>query len=276
MAIKFTKMHGLGNDFVVMDNISHSIFLTEQTIQQMADRHTGIGFDQLLLIEAAHQPGIDFLYRIFNANGKEAEQCGNGARCIAKYLHDNHLITRNEVNVLTKAGVLKLKIQTDGMVTVNMGVPNFDPKLIPLSVTVQKNHYEILVDEQTIQFGAVSLGNPHAVIFVNDVAQAKVNELGSFMQYHHLFPKQVNVGFLQFVDRGHLKLRVFERGAGETLACGTGACAAMAIARKQNLVDEDVKIDLPGGQLKLTWASEKDPIFLTGPAETTFLGEWLI
>lgn len=275
MAIKFAKMHGLGNDFVVIDTLRQAVHLTKQSIQQMADRHKGIGFDQLLLIESSQLPNVDFAYRIFNADGSEVEQCGNGARCIARYLIDQQLTSKKEINVSTLGGELRLILKENGLVTVNMGVPNFDPKNIPLDVAEQNHYYHLSLEGEEIQFGAVSLGNPHAVIIVSEVQKAPVAKVGAIMQQQACFPKQVNVGFLQILDSKHVKLRVFERGAGETLACGSGACAAVAVARKRGLLDSEVKVDLPGGQLQVMWRSDKDPMYLTGPTKTIFLGEWL-
>lgn len=275
MPLKFTKMHGLGNDFVVVDCLHEAFTLDPRAIQEMADRHTGIGFDQLLLIEPSHDNDVDFVYRVFNGTGEEVEQCGNGARCVAKYLYDQKLCSKNKISVMTKAGVLELRIEANGLITVNMGSPKFAPAEIPLLVPHQQLQYDLKLGDENIVFGAVSLGNPHAVIFVDDVQRAKVAELGSLMQQHPLFPQQVNVGFLQIKSRDVVKLRVFERGAGETLACGSGACAAMAIARKHNLVNEEIKVELPGGILQVCWLSETHPILLTGPVATSFRGEWL-
>lgn len=272
MTLRFTKMHGLGNDFVVIDAVRQAVSLTAEQIRRIADRHTGIGCDQLLLVEAPHQDQTLFHYRIFNADGNEVEQCGNGARCFARFVHDQGLTGERRIPVTTGGGALILSLEDDGQVTVNMGVPEFSPAKIPFIADQRAPHYALDVDGQTIEIGAVSMGNPHAVLRVDDVTSAPVASLGPAIESHPRFPNHVNAGFMQVVDQKMINVRVFERGVGETLACGTGACAAMVMGRQWHLLDETVQVVLTGGTLMIRWRGEGEPVMMTGPAQTVFEG----
>ncbi|MGZ5052065.1 MAG: diaminopimelate epimerase [Methylobacter sp.] len=271
--INFTKMHGLGNDFVVIDAINQQFTLSPERIRQLSDRHFGIGFDQLLLVEKPVSADADFKYRIFNADGGEVSQCGNGARCFARFVRDKKLSDKNEVCVDTNAGQLLLRINDDGLITVNMGVPKHAPAEIPLLAEEESKFYTVQVNDTEKAFAAVSMGNPHAVLQVTDVKTAPVAELGQALESHAFFPERVNVGFMQVVDRRHIKLRVFERGAAETLACGSGACAAVVIGIEHNLLDHTVSVELPGGALSITWPGRGAPVLMTGPAISVFEGQ---
>lgn len=271
--IRFTKMHGLGNDFVVIDAINQHVSLTSDQIRYIADRHFGIGCDQVLLIEAADDPEVDFIYRIFNADGGEVGQCGNGARCFARYVYDNGLTQKRDIRVKTASGLIIPSIADNHQVTVNMGMPHFAPADIPIASTQQKTLYELAINNTTVQFGAVSMGNPHAVITVDNIDAAPVEQLGPLLENHVFFPERANIGFMQILDRQHIRLRVFERGAGETLACGTGACAAMVVARQQNLIDSEATITLPGGDLSINWQGNDAPVMMTGPANYVYEGK---
>jgi diaminopimelate epimerase len=273
MATRFTKMHGLGNDFVVFDSIHQSLSLTPERIRRIADRRFGIGCDQVLVVESSDQADIDFRYRIYNADGGEVEQCGNGARCFARFVRDKGLTDKDEIAVATSTGVIYPHIQSDFEVMVNMGVPQFEPKDIPFDTAARETTYPLELGDTTVTVGVVSMGNPHAVQVVADVDRAPVAEQGQRFQTHPRFPNQVNAGFMQVVDRSHIRLRVFERGVGETLACGTGACAAVAVGRQMGLLDGRVTVELPGGTLKIHWEGEGQPVFMTGPATTVFEGE---
>lgn len=272
MNLRFSKMHGLGNDFVVIDAINQSVSLDAGQVRALADRHTGIGCDQLLLIEPARTAESEFFYRIYNADGGEVEQCGNGARCFARYVRDHGLTDNDTIRVETLSGIITLQIEADGQVTVNMGVPNFEPASLPFDMPERADSYT-LDDGQTTRFSVVSMGNPHAVTLVDDISTAPVAELGAFIESHPLFPQGVNAGFMQIRDRDHIQVRVFERGAGETLACGSGACAAMVIARQQGLVNDMVTIELRGGNLQICWEGEGEPVWMTGPAVHVFEGQ---
>jgi len=281
MNIPFTKMQGLGNDFVVLDGVRHPIHLTNTLIQQMADRHFGIGFDQLLLVEPALQTDADFTYRIFNADGSEVSQCGNGARCVGRFLIETGLVPVDKTHILlsTKERLLEVHARENCQMAVNMGIPVFDPQKIPFQTSQQasqKISYEISLDQQTLSIGVVSMGNPHAVLRVDDVTVAPVDRLGKKLTCHTAFPEGVNVGFMQCISRGEIRLRVYERGVGETLACGSGACAAVVIGHMQGLLGTEVNVDLPGGVLQVSWAGEGYPVWMTGPAQTIFKGEWLL
>lgn len=278
MLINFTKMHGLGNDFVVIDALSQCVALTPDQLRFIADRHMGIGCDQILLVEAPTVPGIDFRYRIYNADGGEVEQCGNGVRCFARFVLDHHLTTRHEINIETKAGIIGARVEANGLITVNMGVPQFTPAHIPFITDTQAPAYSLEVAGQRITIGAVSMGNPHAVMQVDNVDTASVATLGPQIEHHASFPRRVNVGFMQIIDRGHIRLRVYERGVGETRACGTGACAAAVVGHQQGLLDETVSVDLPGGALLIRWAGagnsqSERPVWMTGPAVSVFEGK---
>lgn len=272
MELEFTKMHGLGNDFVVIDAINQAVALSAEQIRFIADRHRGVGCDQLLLVEAGGRPEVDFRYRIFNSDGGEVEQCGNGARCFARFVHDKGLSDKNPLRVSTNTGVIELTQQADGQITVNMGVPRFAPPDIPFIADAQAERYVVDLPSQTVEIGAVSMGNPHAVLLVNDVQLAPVQDWGRILERHERFPQRTNVGFMQIVDTLNIRLRVFERGVGETQACGTGACAAVAVGRKWGLLQERVNVNLPGGQLMVQWAGEGEPVWMTGPAESVFEG----
>ncbi|MGR9045969.1 MAG: diaminopimelate epimerase [Gammaproteobacteria bacterium] len=270
--IKFTKMQGLGNDFVVIDAVNQTIALNSEQIRFIADRHFGIGCDQVLLVEQPVSPQADFKYRIFNADGGEVAQCGNGARCFARFVRDKNLSSQNEIRVDTDAGQLLLSFDTDGMITVDMGIPKHKPAEIPFKSTEEARSYTLRVNGNPTSFGAVSMGNPHAVLLVNDIDTAPVNELGPLLESHPDFPERANIGFMQIIDRHHIKLRVYERGAAETLACGSGACAAVVVGIEQNLLDDRVTVDLPGGSLTITWPGRGQPVLMTGPAVTVFEG----
>ena len=272
MEIDFTKMHGLGNDFVVIDAINQDIELSEDEVRLIADRHFGIGCDQLLLVELAESDDIDFVYRIYNADGGEVEQCGNGARCFAVFVREQGLTDKDRIRVETASGVIELFVEDDGQVTVNMGIPEFSPWKIPFNADTRLDEYTLDVKGQLLTIGAVSMGNPHAVTIVENVDSAAVNEMGAVIENHPLFPNRVNAGFMQIIDNSHVRLRVYERGAGETLACGTGACAAMAIGRLQGRLDDQVEVILPGGSLQIGWQGEGSPVMMTGPATTVFEG----
>lgn len=272
MKINFTKMQGLGNDFVVIDAIQQQISLSPQQIRFIADRHFGVGCDQLLLVEKSIGSNADFRYRIFNADGGEVAQCGNGARCFARFVRDKKLSDKDEILVDTDAGQLLLRFDSDSLITVNMGVPRHTPAQIPVQAEEESKFYTVVVDETEKAFGAVSMGNPHAVIQVHDIKTAPVNELGATLENHPFFPERANIGFMQIVDRQHILLRVFERGAGETLACGSGACAAVIIGIEQNLLDKEVTVELSGGDLKVNWQGRGQPVFMTGPAVAVFDG----
>ena len=272
MTLSFTKMHGLGNDFIVIDARSQAVSLRPEQIRLLADRRFGIGCDQLLLIEAPLTPDTEFHYRIFNADGTEVEQCGNGARCFARYVYDKGLTDNHEIAVGTAGGRIMLYLENDGQVRIDMGVPRLAPKHIPFDATTEALSYSLQVDQELLEIGAVSMGNPHAVLLVDDVQQAPVERLGPAIEHHSRFPKRVNVGFMAVKARDAIELRVFERGTGETLACGTGACAAVVYGRIRKLLDEQVRVSLPGGTLMVSWRGEGYPVWMTGPATTVFEG----
>ncbi len=272
MSLKFTKMHGLGNDFVVFDAINQTLNLTSEQVRFLADRRFGIGCDQLLLVEPAQQPGVDFRYRIFNADGSEVQQCGNGARCFARFVRDKGLTDKDTIVVETASGIITLYIETDGQVRVNMGKPDFAPQSLPFLVEGQQLVYEIDLDGESLSIGAVSMGNPHAVLQVEDIERAPVQEIGPKLESHPRFPERVNVGFMQVLDSGTIHLRVYERGAAETLACGTGACAAVAVGQRWGLLGEEVRVRLPGGELTIRWAGEGEDLWMIGPAISVFEG----
>ncbi len=273
MSIRFTKMHGLGNDFVVIDAINQSIDLNSAALRLIADRHFGVGCDQILLVEAAQQPQVDFTYRIFNADGGEVEQCGNGARCFARFVHDKGLTDKSEIPVATASGIICLSLQEDGQVSVNMGAPVFIPEQIPFVADAVDSCYSLDVEGQVLEISAVSMGNPHAVLRVEDVDAAPVSTLGAKIESHPRFPQRVNAGFMQILDRQHIRLRVFERGSGETLACGSGACAAVVAGRQQGWLDDKVSVSLAGGELHIIWPGGEEPVMMIGPAVSVFEGE---
>jgi diaminopimelate epimerase len=279
MRIEFLKMQGLGNDFLVFDApAAADTHLDSSRLRALADRHTGIGFDQALMLEPPRDAGSRVFYRIFNSDGTEVEQCGNGARCIAALLHARAPDLGRDLVMGSVGGVVHARIRDGGLVSVDMGVPNFDPRALPMNAAdgagaaAPALMYSLKVDGLDVEIGAVSMGNPHAVLRVSDVKTAPVARFGPSIEHHPRFPKRTNVGFMQIVDRGHLRLRVFERGAGETLACGTGACAAVAVGRQQGLLDEEVRVDLPGGTAVVSWAAAGEHMWLTGPATTVFTG----
>lgn len=270
--INFTKMQGIGNDFVVIDAINQTLSLTPENIRFMADRKFGIGFDQLLLVEKAITDQSDFKYRIFNADGSEVGQCGNGARCFARFVRDKKLSLKNPINVDTNSGPLSLSFSDDDLITVNMGIPKHKPEQIPMLINPESISYQLSINDDAINFGAVSMGNPHAVILVNDIKSAPVNELGKILESHPVFPERANIGFMEIISRQAIKLRVYERGTAETLACGSGACAAVVIGIEQNLLDNNVDVELPGGNLKISWSGRGQPVFMTGPATSVYDG----
>lgn len=271
--IQFTKMHGLGNDFMVVDGVTQNVFFSPEQIRRLADRNFGVGFDQLLLVEPPYDPDLDFHYRIFNADGTEVEQCGNGARCFARFVRNKGLTIKQKIRVSTSAGKMTLRLERDGTVTVNMGVPITDPGKIPFKAKKAEKTYLLQTEAQTFLCGAVSMGNPHCVIEVEDVATTDVAQIGALLTNHERFPKGVNVGFMQIVNEGHIKLRVYERGAAETLACGSGACAAAAVGQLQGKLAKIVRVDLPGGSLTINWEGEGKPLWMTGPAEHVYDGQ---
>ena len=272
MEIKFTKMHGLGNDFVVIDAISQSINLTTEQIIAISDRHFGVGCDQLLLVEKPTLPQAEFRYRIFNHDGGEVEQCGNGARCFAVFVRQQGLTTNDTIAVETSGGLIELNIIAD-QVAVNMGTPDFHPHSLPFLVDNQAETYNLMVNGAEYAIGAVSMGNPHAVMQVDDLDKADVDTLGREIEGHPQFPKRVNAGFMQVLSRDEIRLRVFERGVGETQACGTGACAAVAVGRMLGLLNEQVTVHLLGGDLSIQWPGEGQALLMTGPATTVFHGK---
>lgn len=276
MRQSFTKMHGLGNDFVVIDATRQPFAPSADDLRRIADRRFGVGCDQILVVEPASVPDVDFDYRIYNADGSESGQCGNGARCLARFVRDKGLSERDTIRVRTQSSVLVLQLLEDGQVRVDMGAPRFEPAEIPLRAAQRETRYRHELDGATLEFGALSMGNPHAVILVDDLDTAPVRTLGPRLQTQAIFPQQANVGFMQIVDRDTLRLRVYERGAGETLACGSGACAAAVVARIWDRVARAVTVRLPGGSLQIEWDGEGRPVFMTGPATTVFTGdlEW--
>ena len=273
MLIQFSKMHGLGNDFMVVDGITQKIFFSPEMIRRLADRHFGIGFDQLLLVEPPYDPEQDFHYRIFNADGSEVQQCGNGARCFARFVRLKGLTNKDRIAVSTMSGRIVLQLEYDNQVTVNMGVPEFEPAKVPFRAQKAEKTYLLRVAEQTVMCGVVSMGNPHCVLEVENVKTAPVETLGAELESFDRFPERVNVGFMELVSANEIRLRVFERGAGETMACGTGACAAAVVGIAQGKLRDRVKVHLPGGTLQIAWKGPGTPVFMTGPAEHVFDGE---
>jgi len=269
-------MHGLGNDFVVIDAINQSINLTPEQIRFIANRRFGIGCDQLLLVEKSQSAQAEFRYRIFNADGGEVEQCGNGARCFARFVVDKGLTQNTEIPVETNSGLIVLSLNDDGGVTVNMGQPNFAPASLPFTAEAQASAYNLQTSTGNISIAAVSMGNPHAVLEVDNVDSAALETLGPEIEKHPRFPARVNVGFMQIVSKDEIRLRVYERGAAETLACGSGACAAVAAGIMQGKLAECVKVSLPGGELVIRWGGENKPLFMTGPATRVFEGSILL
>lgn len=273
MQLRFTKMHGLGNDFVVIDGVNQAFVPDAEQIRFLADRRFGVGCDQVLLVERPWAEGADFGYRIFNADGGEVEQCGNGARCFARYVREHGLSAKDRIVVDTRGARLTLEIGADGQVTVDMGVPELEPARIPFEAPAMAPEYALEVAGQTYRIGAVSMGNPHAVLLVDDVDSAPVATLGPLIESHPRFPRRVNAGFMEVVDRSHVRVRVYERGAGETLACGSGACAAVVAGRLQQRLGSEVAVDLRGGRLVISWHGPGQPVTMTGPATTVFEGQ---
>lgn len=269
----FTKMEGAGNDFVVVDAMHKAFELSASTIRELADRHTGIGFDQLLLIEPPRTQDTDFYYRIFNADGGEVSQCGNGARCFVRYVHDKALSNKQSIRVETASGVIEPRLEADGEITVDMAKPLFEPVEIPMLVPARASSYTITVNEAQIEIGALSMGNPHAVQVVTDIEAAPVISQGPMIENHDLFPERANAGYMQITDRHNIRLRVWERGAGETLACGTGACAAVVTGIRWGLIDSPVCVHTRGGELQIAWQGEEGNVLMTGPARVVFEGE---
>ena len=273
MRLKFTKMHGLGNDFVVLDATHAPLALERDQLRLLADRHFGVGCDQILQVEPPRSPDTDFYYRIFNADGGEVEQCGNGARCFVRFVREHGLTDKTEIRVGTQSGVIVPKLEADGRVTVDMGVPQFEPARIPFLAERRALTYQLDVGGTAIEISALSMGNPHAVQVVKDVDAAPVLTQGPAIEAHARFPQRVNAGYTQIIDRGRIKLRVYERGAGETLACGSGACAAVVAGIQRNLLDDSVVVATRGGDLGISWQGEGKPVLMTGPAVTVFSGE---
>jgi len=275
MTLKFTKMHGIGNDFVVIDAISQTMQLTPQQIKQIADRHFGVGCDQLLLVEkpSGKFADVDFRYRIFNADGGEVEQCGNGARCFVKFVHEKGLTSKTSIKVETARGIISLQMQADGQVTVNMGSPRFTPQEIPFTADQTSTSYTLDLGSTSANICVVSMGNPHAVQIVTNVDTAAVDTQGPLIESHVRFPQRVNAGFMQVIDPQHIRLRVFERGSGETLACGSGACAAVVSGIRMGLLQSPVRVAMRGGELNIVWQGGDAPVWMTGPAQTVFEGK---
>lgn len=272
MRLKFTKMHGLGNDFVVVDAVNQTVSLDMKQLRRLADRHLGIGCDQVLLIEPP-EGEADFRYRIFNADGGEVEQCGNGARCFVRYVHDRGMADKREIRVETLGGMIVPRLESNGEVTVDMGAPKFEPADIPFVAEQHALTYLLDIGTTQVEISALSMGNPHAVQVVPDVDHAPVSTEGPFIEHHPRFPRRVNAGYMQVLDRHHIRLRVFERGAGETLACGTGACAAAVSGMRRGLLDSPVTVSFGCGDLIIRWEGDDHPVWMTGPATAVFDGE---
>jgi len=272
MRIDFTKMHGLGNDFIVFDAPAGAPLPSAAQWRRLSARHTGIGFDQALVLEPPRRPDTAVFYRIFNADGDEVEQCGNGARCIAALLHRRGLAPSGSLTMDSPAGLIRARIQNPSLVSLDMGVPNFDPASLPFEASGESAVYSLDVAGTSVEIGVVSMGNPHAVLTVESAEHAPVERLGPAIERHPRFPKRVNVGFMEVVDRAHINLRVYERGAGETLACGTGACAAVAVGRRNGRLDDEVHVRVRGGELRINWSGPGEHLWMTGPAEVSFEG----
>ncbi|MES9900387.1 MAG: diaminopimelate epimerase [Sedimenticola sp.] len=272
MELHFTKMHGLGNDFVMFNAIDQAVKLTPEQCRFIAHRHTGIGCDQILVIEPPRDNNTDFYYRIFNSDGSEVEQCGNGARCFAHFVQQQGLTDKTEIDVGTCNGNLRLFIEKSGLVRVNMGAPRLEPEQIPFIADRRADSYPFTIEEETLTIGAVSMGNPHAILIVENVASAPVSSLGALLEKHSRFPQKANVGFMEICSRSQINLRVFERGTGETMACGSGACAAVVSGRTQGLLDERVEVSLTGGKLVIEWAGDDMPVWMSGPTATVYQG----
>jgi diaminopimelate epimerase len=274
MQLEFTKMHGLGNDFIVFDAPRDGVLPTPAQWRALSARHTGIGFDQALVLEPPRNPDTQVYYRIFNADGGEVEQCGNGVRCLAAFLHrrQGEAGAQGEIVLESPAGLIRARVHDANLISVDMGVPNFDPKSLPFEASAEAHVYPLAVAGTEVEIGAVSMGNPHAVLTVNSVSSAPVDRLGPAIERHPRFARRVNVGFMEIVDRAHIRLRVFERGVGETQACGTGACAAVAVGRRHGRLDETVSVELPGGKLEITFRAPGEHIWMKGPTAVSFTG----
>ena len=273
MLLRFTKMHGLGNDFMVIDMVTQHAQLSPRLVRQWSDRHTGIGFDQLLVVEPPGSPDVDFRYRIFNADGSEVEQCGNGARCFARFVQDKRLTAKSEIHVETAGGPITLSVRDDGQVTVDMGAPRFAPSEVPFEAEAESISYRLEVEDQELEVSVVSMGNPHCVTLVDDLDRFPVERLGPAIEQHPRFPRRVNAGFMQILDQHSARLRVYERGAGETQACGTGACAAVVAGIQLGQLSSPVDIQLLGGTLHISWAGPGRPVMMTGPATRVYEGQ---
>jgi diaminopimelate epimerase len=273
MLLRFTKMHGLGNDFVVLESITQAVRIDERLIQLLADRHRGVGCDQVLVIEPPGDPELDFRYRIFNQDGTEVGACGNGARCVARFIRDKRLSGKRRLRVETRGGVLTLSCDRGNVVSVTMGAPRLEPQEVPFEAAARAAVYTLEVDGERVELGAVSMGNPHAVLLVDDVDSAPVERLGPRIETHPRFPEHANVGFMQVLDRGEVRLRVWERGVGETLACGSGACAAAVAGILRGALDSPVTVHARGGDLLIRWAGAGAPVLMTGPAQAVYEGE---
>ena len=270
--MNFSKMHGLGNDFMVIDAVTQNVHLSTEMIKRLADRYTGVGFDQLLIVEPPYAPDTDFHYRIFNADGSEVQQCGNGARCFARFVRLKGLTKKRTLKVSTMKGNIVLTVNDDETVRVNMGQPTFEPSKVPFKAIKGEKTYIIRAQERTILCGVASMGNPHCVLQVDNVITAEVEKLGPLLESHERFPERANIGFMHIIDRNNINLRVFERGVGETQACGTGACAAVAVGINQGLLNSKVKVNLPGGKLVIEWQGANKPLYMTGPATHVYDG----
>lgn len=273
MLVRFTKMHGLGNDFMVLDLVTQRVKLTPKIVKKLGDRNFGVGFDQLLIVEPPSTPDVDFRYRIYNSDGSEVENCGNGARCFAKFVRDKRLTGKDEIAVETANGRAVLKVREDRQIEVDMGAPRLDPQAVPFAASEQAVTYPVEAEGITYELSAVSMGNPHGVLVVDDVDTAPVETVGPLLEPHASFPQKANIGFMQVVTRDEVRLRVYERGAGETKACGTGACAAVVAGILRGLLDARVKVQLPGGELEIFWQGGDAPVIMTGPATTVFEGQ---
>ena len=273
MLLRFTKMHGLGNDFMVIDMVTQHAQLSPRLIRQWSDRYLGIGFDQLLVVEPPGDPDVDFRYRIFNADGSEVEQCGNGARCFARFVQDKRLTAKPRITVETASGLITLHVQPDGQITVDMGVPRVQPHEIPFQADSAALSYPLQVGDHQLEVSALSMGNPHCVTLVDDVDSYPVADIGPLIENHPRFPQRVNAGFMQIVDAHQARLRVYERGVGETRACGTGACAAAVAGIRLGLLRSPVTVRLPGGTLQIEWAGDGQPVMMTGPASRVYEGQ---
>ena len=273
MLVNFSKMHGLGNDFLVLDNVTQNVFLSPEQIAKFADRNFGVGFDQLLVVEPPYDPDLDFHYRIYNADGSEVGQCGNGARCFAKFVRMKGLCNKHKIKVSTSTGKMNLHIERDGNISVTMPVPQFEPKQIPFNAQKMEGTYILRSESETVLCGVVSMGNPHCVVTVDNVAEAKVASLGQELSTNERFPKDANVGFMEIVSPNYIKLRVYERGAAETLACGSGACAAVVVGYMQKKLAKQVTVELPGGKLRIFWQGPGHPVKMSGPATHVFDGQ---